>query len=108
MITTDESLSAAEMREISHRRWAIENKGFKELNEQLGSKDGYLKNPKAKQAGLLMGFMGMTLLKAFAVFLETLDAWRGLTVRKTKKWLGWAIEFGVGIGGEVAPAAIPP
>lgn len=106
VMTTDETLSAEELREIAHKRWAIENNGFKELNELLGSKDAYLKDPKAKQAMMLMGFLGMALLNAFKVFLETLQEWRSWTVRKTKKLLGWAIEFGV--CGEGSPVLIPP
>ena len=108
VITTDESLSAEELRELAHKRWAIENNGFKELNERLGSKAAYVKNPQAKQAELLMGFIGMTLLKAFKAYLETLEEWRKLTVRKTKNWLAWAIESGIGIGGVVGPVAVPP
>jgi len=33
VITTDESLSGEDMRELAHRRWHIENNCFKELNE---------------------------------------------------------------------------
>lgn len=106
VITTDESLSAEELREIAHKRWAIENNGFKELNERLGSKDKYLKDPVAKQAAMLMGFLGMTLLKAFEVFLGTLQQWRNWTVRKTKRLLGWVLEFG--IPGEVLINSSPP
>jgi hypothetical protein len=95
VITTDESLSAEELRELAHKRWAIENNGFKELNEQLGSKTRYLKDPRAKQAVMLTGFLGMTLLKAFAVFLETLEAWRSWTVRKTKRLIGLVIGLGL-------------
>jgi hypothetical protein len=106
VMTTDEGLNAEDMREVAHKRWAIENNGFKELNERLGSKDAYLKDSRAKQAGMLMGFLGMTLLKAFAVFLETSDQWRNWTVRKTKRLLGWVIEFGA--AGEVARMLAPP
>lgn len=95
VITTDESLRAEELREIAHSRWAIENNGFKELNEQLGSKTKYLKDPIAKQATLLMGFLGMALLKAFVLFLETLDEWHRSTVRKTKKLVGLVILLGL-------------
>ncbi|MGD1017986.1 MAG: hypothetical protein ABSA12_01575 [Verrucomicrobiia bacterium] len=38
VLTTDESLRAAEMRELAHARWAIENNGFKHSNAVVGSK----------------------------------------------------------------------
>jgi hypothetical protein len=37
----------------------------------------------------------MALLQAFEAYLETLEEYRRLTVRRTKKWLCWLIEFGV-------------
>jgi hypothetical protein len=94
VITTDESLTAEELRELAHKRWAIEI-GFKELNDCLGSKDAYLKNSTAKQATMLMGFLGLTLLKAFGVFLEALPEWRCWGVRKTKRLLEWIVTFGI-------------
>lgn len=105
VITTDESLKAAELREIAHLRWRIETNAFKELNEQMGSKRAYIKDAHAKQALMLMGFLGMTLLQSFALFLETLEEWHALTVRKTKRVVGFVAEFGIG---EVSPTSIPP
>jgi hypothetical protein len=96
VITTDESLTAAELREIAHLRWRIETNGFKELNEQLGSKRAYIKDARAKQALMLMGFLGRTLQQAFEWFLETyVEAWRQWTVRKTKRVLGYVVLFGI-------------
>lgn len=105
VITTDESLKAAELREIAHLRWRIENNAFKELNEQTGSKRAYIKDAHAKQALMLMGFLGMTLLQGFELFLMTLEEWRAMTVRKTKRVVAYVVEFGIG---EVAQTAIPP
>lgn len=106
VITTDESLSAAELREMAHLRWRIENNAFKELSEQLGTKRAYIKNAHAKQAVMLMGFLGMTLLQAFELFLETLDQWHLWRVRKTKRVVGYVVEFG--IPGEGLGAQAPP
>lgn len=107
VITTDESLTAAELREIAHLRWRIENNAFKELNEQMGSKRGYIQDAHTKHALMLIGFFGMTLLQAFEWFLETYEeAWRQWTVRKTKRALGYVLLFG--IPGEAMPATAPP
>lgn len=106
VITTDQSLSAAELREIAHLRWRIENNAFKALSEQLGTKRAYIKNATAKQALMLMGFLGMTLLEAFEWFLETFEEWHQCRVRKTKRMVGYVVEFG--IPGEGFGAQAPP
>lgn len=90
-ITTDESLTAIECREIAHDRWAIETNGFKELNEQVGSKTRYIKNLKVKEALVLIWGLGMSLLKAYQRFLETQDEWIRWGVKKTKKLLAQEI-----------------
>lgn len=91
VITTDESLTAEELREIAHDRWAIETNGFKELNEQVGSKKRYIKNLKVKEALVLIWGLGMSLLKAYQCFLDTQDEWIRWGVRKTKKLLAQEI-----------------
>ena len=91
VITTDESLTAEELREIAHDRWAIETNGFKELNEQVGSKKRYIKNLKVKEALVLIWGLGMSLLKAYQCFLETQEEWIRWGVRKTKKLLAQEI-----------------
>jgi hypothetical protein len=94
VMTTDESLKAEELREVAHSRWAIENHGFKELNEQVGSKQAYIKNASVKEALLLMWFLGMSLLKAFMLKLAQLDDWRTWGVRKTKALIAQVIILG--------------
>jgi len=91
VITTDESLTAMECREIAHDRWTIETNGFKELNEQVGSKARYIKNLKVKEALILIWGLGMSLLKAYQRFLETQDEWIRWGVKKTKKLLAQEI-----------------
>jgi hypothetical protein len=91
VITTDESLTAMECREIAHDRWAIETNGFKELNEQVGSKTRYIKNLKVKEALVLIWGLGMSLLKAYQRFLDTQDDWIRWGVKKTKKLLAQEI-----------------
>jgi hypothetical protein len=91
VITTDESLTAMECREIAHDRWAIETNGFKELNEQVGSKKRYIKNLKVKEALVLIWGLGMSLLKAYQYFLDTQEEWIRWGVKKTKKLLAQEI-----------------
>jgi hypothetical protein len=94
VLTTDQTLSASELREIAHSRWSIENHQFKETNEQVGSKKAYIKNPRVKEALLRMLFLGMALLKEFKAHLETLPQWINLTAKKTKKLIAQVILFG--------------
>jgi len=47
IITTDLTLSLAEIREASHFRWQIENNVFKRLSHNAGTKKFYCKNDKA-------------------------------------------------------------
>jgi hypothetical protein len=97
VITTDESLSAEECREIAHDRWAIETNGFKELNEQVGSNKGYIKNLHVKEALLLIWGLGMSLLKAFRRWLDSQEEWIRWGVRKTKKFIAQVILGGVSL-----------
>jgi len=46
-VTTDLTLSAAEIREAAHLRWQIENNLFKRLNHLAGTKRFYFKDPRA-------------------------------------------------------------
>lgn len=100
-LTTDETLTAAELREVAHHRWSIENNQFKETNEQVKSKRAYIKNATAKEALLRMWFLGMALLKEFKAHLETLPDWINWTVKKTKKLIAQVILWGF-------PCAAPP
>ncbi|MGI8746652.1 MAG: hypothetical protein ACR2NN_29570 [Bryobacteraceae bacterium] len=105
-ITTDESLTAMECREIAHDRWAIETNGFKELNEQVGSKKRYIKNLHVKEALVLIWGLGMSLLKAYQRFLETQEDWIRWGVKKTKKLL--AQEIIRSLHSEVTSSRAPP
>jgi hypothetical protein len=91
VMSTDESLGAAEMREMAHARWAIENNGFKRTNAAVGSKRAYLKDAAAKEALLLLWGIGLALQEAFRLWLETQAAWRDWGVKKTARWLSQCI-----------------
>ena len=92
VLTTDLGLFPSELRELAHLRWRIENNQFKELNDLVGSKRAYIKNPRAKLALLLIWFLGWTIFQAFRL----LDAIRRLlrSVKATKRFLQMLILFG--------------
>jgi len=62
VVATDESLSALDLRELGHMRWRIENNVFKRLSELVGSKRGFIRNKKVKEALLLIWFIGLLAL----------------------------------------------
>ena len=65
MITTREDLTAEEIRELAHRRWTVENQGFKALNAQCGSKHTWANDPQAFEAQMLMRLVGFNLLQVY-------------------------------------------
>lgn len=86
VITTDLSLSAEDMRELAHFRWEIENNVFKRLNSLVGSKRGYIRNVRVKEALLLIWFLGLMLF-GFCMMMRKLrgeqkakDTWRKMTI----------------------------
>jgi len=86
VVTTDGSLTAAEMRDLGHARWRIENNLFKELNELVGSKRACIKDEKAKQALMLMWFYGWSLWQSFLLAMKkVIDRLSG-RVKRTKSW----------------------
>lgn len=54
VLTTDATLTATELREVAHARWGIENLDFKATNAQVGSKLGYICNPRVRETLLLL------------------------------------------------------
>jgi len=65
VITTAVEMSASDMRELAHTRWVIENNVFKRLNELVGSKRGWIRNERVKEALLLLWFVGLLLLGCY-------------------------------------------
>lgn len=92
VITTDLGLFPSELRELAHLRWRIENNQFKELNDLVGSKRAYIKNPKAKIALLLIWFLGWTIFQAFRLLDAIRQRLRGM--KTTKRFLQMLILFG--------------
>lgn len=101
VLTTDATLRAAELREVAHARWAIENLGFKATNAQVGSKLGYIRNPRVKETRLLLWSWGLALLGAWQWWLSQQPAWRQWGVRKTKALIGLVLTV-TALGGEVS------
>jgi hypothetical protein len=100
VLTTDATLTAAELREVAHARWGIENLDFKATNAQVGSKLGYVRDARVKETLLLLWSWGLTLLGAWQRWLEGQPAWRQWPVRKTK-WLVGLVLMVTALGGEL-------
>jgi hypothetical protein len=65
VITTAKSLSAERMRELGHKRWYIENDGFKMLNAHLKSKQYWNDNPQVLANLILIWILAFSLLWLF-------------------------------------------
>lgn len=107
VISTDESLSGQELRELAHARWATENNGFKRSNAAVGSKKAYLKDAAAKEALLLMWGIGLALHQAFWLWLGSQPSWRDWGVKKTGRFLSECILWG-GLEDEVLGCGSSP
>lgn len=101
VLTTDVTLRAAELREVAHARWGIENLSFKATNAQVGSKLGYIRNPRVKETLLLLWSWGLALLGAWQWWLSQQPGWRAWGVRKTKALIGLVLTV-TALGGEVS------
>lgn len=96
IVTTDTTLSGGDMRELAHRRWEIENHGFRALNEAMNSKHVWTRGKNSEQifeALRLMMLLSFMLVVAYRaeldsqVLREKLHL-RGLTRRQlAEEWL---------------------
>ena len=87
VFTTDDTLSAEDMREVAHLRWHIENRTFRQLNHLVRSKRRVSKNSHVKEALLGLWFIGLNLFGIFLKWIRmgSLSA-SFKTVKKTWKW----------------------
>lgn len=84
VLTTRLSLSNQPMRELAHRRWSIENNGFKQLNDQVESKRIWTHDEAVWQRLFWIQIMAFNLIGLFTVFLEK----KGVKVsRLTREYL---------------------
>lgn len=65
VITTCKSMSPESLRENGHRRWYIENDGFKLLNAHLNSKHCWCKDEKVMESFISIGMLAFSLLCLF-------------------------------------------
>ncbi len=63
VLTTLQTLTAEELRELAHWRWDIENNGFKTFNALVHTKHQYAHDPHAAEAMLLLLFLAGNLLQ---------------------------------------------
>jgi len=78
VFTTDRNLSAADMREIGHLRWRIENGTFKRLSALVDSKRRITKNPNTREALLGLWFVGLNLMAWITKMVERMRGIAGL------------------------------
>jgi hypothetical protein len=95
-ITTDTTLSGLDMRELAHRRWTIENQGFRALNDAMNSKHVWTRGKNAEdtfETLMLMMILSFMLVVAYHGQLDQDGLWekfhlRRLTLRQlAEEWL---------------------
>lgn len=87
VFTSDQSLSARGLRQLAHHRWAIENNQFKELNQLVGSKSGYIQSTSKKHVILFWQMIGWALFQAFRDHCRALLESMNYGYSMTKSWL---------------------
>jgi hypothetical protein len=88
IITTDESLSGEDMREIAKARWNIENRAFRRLNQLVNSKRRLTKDVHVREVLLGLWFIGLNILGLLWSWMRP-EGWpeKLRTVKKTWLWL---------------------
>jgi hypothetical protein len=104
VLTSLEELTAAEMRELAHWRWDIENNGFKALNTLVHTKHLYAHDLHAAEAMTLILFIAGNVLHLFLAQLtqEALEALFG-KMKVTRRFLQQQLRVSV----EALPAPDP-
>jgi hypothetical protein len=85
IVTTDSTLSANDMRELAHRRWSIENHGFRTLNDAMNSKHVWTRGKHAAEtfeALMLMMILSFVLVVAYHAQLDPQEIWRKYRLRR--------------------------
>jgi hypothetical protein len=107
VISTDESLSAGDLRELAHRRWSIENNGFKMLNEQMNSKHVWTRGARSRQTFevlMLCMFLSFGMLKAFEAELDEDQLWESWKLHQVT--LGFLVGTWTAEVGQVEPLTL--
>jgi len=85
IVTTDETLTAEQMRELAHRRWSIENHTFRAMNGHMNTKHVWTRGKSAEQtfeALMLLMALAFTLVLAFHAHLDWEALWESLRLRR--------------------------
>ena len=85
IVTTDPTLSGNDMRELAHRRWSIENHGFRALNDAMNSKHVWTRGKNSAQtfeALMLLMLLSFLLVTAFHAQLNEEELWKTRRVRR--------------------------
>jgi hypothetical protein len=85
IVTTDLTLSAAQMRELAHRRWSIENHTFRALNDHMNSKHVWTRGAHAEKTYetlLLLMMLAFTLTLAYHARIDADELWQSRRLRR--------------------------
>lgn len=85
IVTTDQTLTPLQMRELAHLRWSIENHAFRALSAAVDSKHRWTRgeNSEARFVVLmLLMFLAFTLLLAYHAQLDRDVLWRSFRLRR--------------------------
>jgi hypothetical protein len=85
IVTTDLTLTAEDMRELAHRRWTIENHGFRALNDAMNSKHVWTRGKNSEEifeALMLMMLLSFLLVVAFHRQVDPNALWEKLHLHR--------------------------
>lgn len=85
VITTDTTLSGQDMRELAHRRWTIENQGFRALNDAMNSKHVWTRGKKSEdtfEGLMLMMTLSFMLVVAYHAQIDKDALWEKFKLRR--------------------------
>ena len=86
IVTTDQSLTALQMRELAHLRWSIENDAFRALSAAVDSKHVWTRGKNAAaifEVLMLLMFLAFTLSLAFHAQLDRDRLWEMFRLRRS-------------------------
>lgn len=86
IITTDQSLTALQMRELAHLRWSIENDAFRALSAATDSKHRWTRGKNSAaifEVLMLLMFLALTLSLAYHAELDQTRLWEMFRSRRS-------------------------
>lgn len=86
IVTTDQSLTALQMRELAHLRWSIENDAFRALSAAVDSKHVWTRGKNSAaifEVLMLLMFLAFTLSLAFHAELDRNRLWELFRLRRS-------------------------